>query len=304
MINSYLSSVTVLGAAIGDIVLAVDKLPQRGGDVAAQYRSEQIGGCGFNVLRLLAHLGCPVINGITVGNGSWATKIEKAMNELNIPIYLRSEQDNGWCMVLVEPDGERTFVTVYGCEMDWQQQTLARLPLSASTIYYASGYELQGKNGGVLGEWLVKQKGMKFLDLGPLIQEVDLNFLDLLQPQDTILTLNQDELCVLVGSEENLIEKAKQYAATTKRTLICRLGKQGSWIVTPDQSPEKVAPFVVNVADTIGAGDSHCAGVLLGLAAGRTLKESVRLGNKIAAYTVSQYGVEHIPSWSDLAALG
>lgn len=59
--------------------------------------------------------------------------------------------------------------------------------------------------------------------------------------------------------------------------------------------------FQVEVADTIAAGDSHCAGVIAGLASGLSLVESTRLGNMVAAIVVSKVGSNGAPTRDELA---
>ena len=54
------------------------------------------------------------------------------------------------------------------------------------------------------------------------------------------------------------------------------------------QQPVRIPAYKVPVADTIAAGDSHCAGVLAGLACGQPLTDAVRTGNAVAAIVVSR----------------
>lgn len=149
--------VLVIGGAVGDLVMTLPRLPIRGEDIEALPQARQIGGCAFNVARALTRLEAPVINGMPVGNGEWGAAIEAAMGELGLEVLLRHGQmDNGWCLALVEPDGERTFITVSGCESQWNKAQLATLPLTEHTLIYASGYELAGENGEALREWLTR----------------------------------------------------------------------------------------------------------------------------------------------------
>ena len=122
--------VLVIGGAVGDLVMTLPRLPTSGEDIEAQPQARQIGGCAFNVARALVRLETPVINGMPVGNGEWGSAVEAAMGELGLEVLLRHGQmDNGWCLALVEPNGERTFITVSGCESQWNKAQLATLPL-------------------------------------------------------------------------------------------------------------------------------------------------------------------------------
>jgi sugar/nucleoside kinase (ribokinase family) len=49
--------------------------------------------------------------------------------------------DNGWCLALVEPDGERTFMSFSGVENQWQQRWLDVLNIpSAWSTYPATSW--------------------------------------------------------------------------------------------------------------------------------------------------------------------
>ncbi len=55
-----------------------------------------------------------------------------------ISLIDNAEGDNGWCLALVEPDGERTFMSFSGVENQWNRQWLARyqpLRLAACSIF-------------------------------------------------------------------------------------------------------------------------------------------------------------------------
>ena len=46
----------------------------------------------------------------------------------------------------------------------------------------------------------------------------------------------------------------------------------------------------VDVVNTIGAGDTHCGGVLAGLQEGMTIDDAVKLGNHLSAQVIQQEG--------------
>ncbi|MDP2558100.1 PfkB family carbohydrate kinase [Photobacterium damselae subsp. piscicida] len=83
--------------------------------------------------------------------------------------------------------------------------------------------------------------------------------------------------------------------------LICRFDCEGATVCEPDNIPMTESAFQVEVADTIAAGDSHCAGVIAGLASGLSLVESTRLGNMVAAIVVSKVGSNGAPTRDELA---
>ncbi|MFQ9702333.1 MAG: hypothetical protein ACLR0U_08535 [Enterocloster clostridioformis] len=52
---------------------------------------------------------------VPVGRGMYGNMIAGDLGKLGYPILIRDEEsDNGYCLCLVEEDGERTFITVRG----------------------------------------------------------------------------------------------------------------------------------------------------------------------------------------------
>ncbi|NHB96394.1 PfkB family carbohydrate kinase [Photorhabdus stackebrandtii] len=294
--------ITVIGAAAGDIVLSLPRLPRSGEDQEAKEIDQQIGGSGFNVARALARLQIPVINGIPVGNGYWGKRITKEMQALGLGVTLtNSSLDNGWCLAMVEPDGERSFVSISGCEVDWSSAMLSAITLPERGYIYSSGYVMASKTTAILCDWLLASPPGQtlLLDFGPRLPNIDPAFIDALPVGRTILTLNRDEMTILCGTGDP-VAQASNYSSKRKITIICRLGLQGTWICLPDRDPEHVAAYKVKVVDTIGAGDAHSSGMLAGLSQGMSLKDAVELGNRVAAIVVSRSGAAGAPTIKEL----
>ncbi|AGB84176.1 sugar kinase, ribokinase [Serratia sp. FGI94] len=299
---SAVTPVLVLGAAVGDLVMTLPRLPVSGEDIEARPQGRQIGGCAFNVARVLCRLGVPVVNGMPVGNGEWGAAVEAAMQALGLPVLLRHGQmDNGWCLALAEPNGERTFITVSGCEAQWNKAQLATLPLTPETLVYANGYELVGEPGAALREWLTRlpYDQYRLIDAGPRVGLLGEEFFAMLSDSHTLLTLNRDEVATLCGDGDP-VEAAQRYAAARNFTLICRLDSDGAWICDGKHPPQHIAAYPVEVVDTIGAGDAHSAGLLAALSAGWPLPQAVDLANRVAACVVASRGADAAPDWAQL----
>lgn len=296
--------IVIVGGAVGDIVLTLKQLPSSGQDIEADSQGYQIGGCAFNIARVLRKLELNLINGISVGNDSWGRLVEKEMKNLDLPILLRHEnRDNGWCLALVEPSGERSFITIGGCETDWEHIDLSKLPVLNDSIVYVSGYELAGEESKQLQQWLLAlpDSVLCFIDPGPRITDIDSSFFSRLLTKNILLTLNRDEIILLCGQGDSIIEQVQQYLTKNPITIIARLDSHGAWICRPNRDPVYIPANQVEVVDTIGAGDSHCGGVIAGLALGLSLEDAVRLGNQIAAIVVNRRGANNPPTRAEFA---
>lgn len=132
--------VTVLGAAVVDVIADAYALPWRGCDIELKQQGVNIGGCALNIAIALKRLGIDAQNALPVGHGVWADIIRNAMSAQDLHSAVEAETgDNGWCLALVEPDGERTFMSFSGVENQWQQRWLDTLvvPAKAWSIYPA-----------------------------------------------------------------------------------------------------------------------------------------------------------------------
>lgn len=300
--------VVVIGAAFGDVMLEVNALPRSGDDISALPLGQQIGGCAFNVARALSRLGITPVNGIPAGNGSWGKQVITAMEKENLPVLLRHpSHDNGWCLALVEESKERTFITIDGCEQHWSEELLAQIPVPDNALIYVSGYELVSPESAPLRHWLLAQSDDKtlFADFGPRLRDIDPDFIEKLLAKKPLLTVNRDELAQLNprGGRQSEIQTddAQAFADSYGLPLIARFDKEGAVVCQPGQRPVKIPAFSVPVADTIAAGDSHCAGVLAGLACGLPLTDAVQTGNAVAAIVVSRPGSDGAPTRRELS---
>lgn len=74
------------------------------------------------------------------------------------------------------------------------------------------------------------------------------------------------------------------------RAVIEKRGEAGARIHRPDEDPEDVAGFPVDVHNILGAGDAFASGFLYGYVNGWDLRRSARLGNACGAIVVTRHG--------------
>ena len=106
--------------------------------------------------------------------------------------------------------------------------------------------------------------------------------------------INRKELFSIAGSREESAasELAKKY------DLVCVIKQGGREIIvkTKEASSFSVEPFHVKPVDTLGAGDAFCAGFIAGVNEKKSLYESVRFANAVAAAKVLRKGAQSLPS--------
>jgi len=115
---------------------------------------------------------------------------------------------------------------------------------------------------------------------------------DMLAVSD-VLKLNDDELGVvaemlsITGEEDDIARRlVDRYSL---RLVVLTRGRAGSTLYAPGQTARH-AGLDVEVADTVGAGDSFTAAVTMGLLGGGDLDRIGRHANRLAGYVCSQNG--------------
>ncbi|MRS15031.1 sugar kinase [Enterobacteriaceae bacterium RIT691] len=296
--------VTVIGSAVIDVIADAYALPWRGCDIELQQQSVNIGGCALNVAVALKRLGIEACNALPLGQGVWADMVRNNLQRQGISSIIDTDKgDNGWCLALVEPDGERTFMSFTGVENAWSEAWVSRLPRHRDGLVYLSGYQLTAPCADLLISWLESEpEATALIDFGPRIADVPAERFARIMACKPIITLNRQE-AEMVAARYQLPEQTEAlglaWLERWQSPLIVRQDKDGAWYFSREICGQAAA-FPATVVDTIGAGDSHAGGVLAGLAAGWSLEEAVGLGNAVAAWVVSHRGGDCAPTVGEL----
>lgn len=97
------------------------------------------------------------------------------------------------------------------------------------------------------------------------------------------------EGAILTGSEDPQ-EIADYYLEKGVKAVLIKLGEQGTFVKTFNESFLVPGFMVDKVVDTVGAGDAFAVGLISGLLEGLTLRDSVIRGNAIGALQVMTPG--------------
>lgn len=110
-----------------------------------------------------------------------------------------------------------------------------------------------------------------------------------------------DEGQLLTG-EETPEAVSQFFLDQGSKLVIVKLGADGAYFATKEESSYVPGVKVENVVDTVGAGDGFAAGVISGLLREWSYFDSVKLGNQIGASALSVEGdFEGYPYWDEIA---
>ncbi len=297
----------LVGSVVVDVLLYVDRLPDRGGDLLARHAVAAAGG-GFNVLVGAARLGMPAAYGGRTGTGVFGAQARGALQQAGIAALLPPDEqvDTGLVVGLVEPDGERTFVTAPGAESHLEAHELRALPLRAGDAVYVSGYDLvYPVSGRSLQQWLpgLPPQVLVAIDTGPLVTDIPAQRLWQVLRRADLLSVSAREASMISGLQDPAAAAAWLVGRLAEGGLVVvRTGAGGCWLAAAGAEPLLVPGWPVRAVDTTGAGDAHVAAFLARLSLGEDPPRAARAANVAAALSVERAGPATGPTAQQLEA--
>ena len=195
-------------------------------------------------------------------------------------------------MVIVDGQGERTFLHYPGANRGLREKDIEDSFLSGSQIVHIAGsFLMPGFDGEETARVLERAKNLGALtsldtawdDTGKWLSTIEpaLSYID-------IFLSNRDEAHHISG-KTNLPDIARFFMDYGIKVVAIKMGEEGSFIMTEEEKV-LVPPFSVVAVDGTGAGDAFCAGFLVGYLRGWDLYETGRFANACGAMCVRKMG--------------
>jgi sugar/nucleoside kinase (ribokinase family) len=299
------SRLVSVGDVIADVVLAVDALPPRGGDVLAG-SGRLAAGAALNVLAAAARAGLPGLYAGAHGTGPLGDLVRAALAAEGIAVLHPREAraDTGFTVALVDAGAERTFVTVLGAEAWLGPAHLAATPVAAGDWVHVSGYGLAYPGtGAALAAWLpgLPAGARVIADPGPLAAEAPPEVLAAVRARADWISANEAEALALTGAPDPEAAAARLAARWARSGAVVRLGAAGC-LVAAGGAPVRVPAPSVRAVDASGAGDTHVGTFAAALAHGAVPLAAARRANAAAALSVTRAGPVTAPSSGEVDA--
>ncbi|OFI01469.1 ribokinase [Clostridium acetireducens DSM 10703] len=290
-------NVLALGGIVVDKYLLVEKYPIKGGDTFIKENFQSVGGCATNVAVTLKNLNCTPYIVSKIGsdeNGEFIKKyIEKQCFKEDF-IKLEENQKTGYCITIVDEEGERTFMTYTGCEnqLDYsmiKHEIIKNIDFVYLTAYYILDEENFQEKLYVLNN--IKNQGGKIMfDPGALVSSVNLKNLEQVLKLTDIIVPNEKEkkqICKVFSIKEEYFlnycfKKGINY-------IMVKKGEKGAYAYTKEKQ-YKFNGYNVNSVDTTGAGDSFAAGCIYGFLMNYSLENILKIGCACGAIATTKIG--------------
>jgi sugar/nucleoside kinase (ribokinase family) len=291
-----------VGNIVVDILATVPALPVRGGDVLASDSSIAPGGA-FNVLLAAACQGLPSAYGGGHGTGFFGDLVRSTLIAAGIEAVqpVTTDSDSGYDVALIDAQGERTFVTVFGAEAQLTIDGLNAIVVQPDDLVHVSGYGLlAATNAAAIAPWVeaLPAGNPVLLDPGPLVADIDPGIWAIARDRAEWLSCSEREATVLTGTAD--AHAAVDILARASRSVLVRLGADGC-LLADGGTVEYIPGYPVVAVDTNGAGDAHCGAFLAGLAEGLSAPDAAAQANAAAAIATTRRGPATAPTLAEVA---
>ncbi|MFZ1108395.1 MAG: adenosine kinase [Rhodomicrobium sp.] len=258
---------------------------------------ETSGGSAANTCAGIASLGGKAGFAGKVGRDQFAGVFAHDIRSIGVDFHTGangSETPTGRCLILVTPDGERTMNTNLGAAAEFAEGDLDRGAIEAAQIVYLEGYLFDpeaARRAFFTAADFARGNGAKvaFTLSDPFcVDRHREGFRAFIRDRVDIVFANEKELLSLYPGAS--FEEACAALRTECELAAVTRSEKGSAIIDGERIVEVPAIHVDKVVDATGAGDSYAAGFLYGLATGRDLETSARLGSLAAWEVIGHVG--------------
>lgn len=287
-----MKSVLVIGSTCVDVIIRVDHLPKTEENIHPYSQRFAIGGCAYNVANILGRAGADLTFVTPVGRkGVFGSFVRDHLQTLGFADYVDlPDAQNGCCYCYVESNGERTFVSIHGAEYTFDPSWMERYAQKRFDYAYVCGLEIEEHTGEHLIEYLESAPiGTIVYAPGPRGMRIKKELTDRLFALHPMLHLNSAEAKALSGMDD-LDDALRTLHARTGNAIVATLGAEGARCMENGALYTVSGKQADHVVDTIGAGDSHCGTMLLGLCRGLSMKDALSMANRVSCAVVQTDG--------------
>ena len=260
------------------------------------------GGSASNTINTIAALGGKAAFIGKIGNDEVGDFYRDDMLKNNVKTMLLTSQSDmsGCSIVLITPDGERTFATYLGAAADMQADDISKEAFVGYDIFHIEGYLVQNHELIEKAIRLAKEQGcLVSIDMASYNVVTDnRDFLrDLIKRYVDIVFANEDESYAYthLNPEESVESIAKECDIA-----VVKVGKRGSYVRRGDKQYH-IGAITSSCTDSTGAGDLYAGGFLYALADGFDIRRCCEIGTIAAGRVVEIIGTK-LPeeTWDEL----
>ncbi len=277
-----MSTICCLGDLVVDVIVHLDRDPQRGTDTPASIVHRR-GGSAANVALSAVEAGAQALFVGQVGDDLPGSQLVEEMSYGGVDLHVVRRGSTGTIVVLVDETGERSFLTDRGAAMH-----LSAVPatvLDDVDILHIPAYSFSGGALAETTQQLIGEAVDREIPISLSTSSVSMladygrdRFLDLIRlVRPRFVFANHDEAKFLL--------QGHPWFSHSEATIITASANEARY-VQPDGTDVRVRPEPTDVVDTTGAGDSFTAGYLAAHLRGESPERALTAGHSLARRTL------------------
>ncbi len=286
--------VIVIGDVMTDVIVIPEGPMVRGSDRRARINTRP-GGSGANQAVWFGSMGTRVSFVARVGAKD-KPHLEAYFKGFHVdPVLIAdAEKASGMLVTIIDPDGERSFLTDRGANLDLSHSDMPVWLLDDTRLVVVSGYSLFAEHPRGAVQWMASEARRRHIPV--VVDAASVGFVEEVGPQSFLewtagfstLFANADEATALSGS----IDLETQFARLTPNygRVVIKLGPEGAALGNAAGLRVSLPAPKVEVVDTTGAGDAFAAGFLSAELEGEPIEACLKRGIEAGAAAVAQIG--------------
>jgi len=234
-----------------------------------------------------------------IGNDALGNEIIENLSKKELKYLIQTTPfATGTVQVTVDPKGIPQYEICENVAWDnipftKEMETLAR---NTQTVCFGSLAQRNSVSRATINRFLdcVPETALKIFDINLRQHFYTLELIEHALSRCNILKINDDEL-VIVGKlfgweSKNELEICNQLLHSCDlEIVVLTKGTEGSYVVTQNETSFKPTPLV-EVADTVGAGDSFTAAFVSSLLRSQSISEAHQFAVDVSAFVCTQHG--------------
>jgi ribokinase len=288
------NKIVVIGSSNVDLIMKMDRLPEKGETITDAQFFQVYGGKGANQAIGAVRSGGKVAFVNCVGDDAYTPQmLENFLNDgLDIRyVFQQSGIASGHALVMIGSEGANYLSVAPGANYRLTPQLIdCAMPVIEEAAIIIMQYEIPASTIQYVFEIAQKKNIQVLWNFAPA-RAFDLSYL----ARTEILVVNETEAAFLSGqkveTEMQVEQAANQLIRMGTRMVIITLGKRGAFALSKDEKVF-VPAFKVNAVDTTSAGDVFCGSFAVALTEGKTLTQCLQFASAASAICVTRIGAQ------------
>jgi 2-dehydro-3-deoxygluconokinase len=280
-----------LGSLTLEIIVRIEKWPAYGGQHVVNVSSLDYtaGGCGVNVCCFAGRLGAKTRIISPIGTGRHGQEVLEELKSSHVETgslkFYKNKVGNAIIITTI-PNGDWSVMESIDPSMFLEVRDLpAQTLFKKAKIFHVDGFSfITVAHKETVSAAIDKAKAagcLVSIDASVPAVDEDLEYLRQIFHKGDIVFGNLYE-CLAVSDTKNINQAIKAFQKMGPKLCVIKKGDKGSTVITPERTFD-VPPFIVEVVDTVAAGDAYIATTLYRLLQGDNLYDACLHGSAAGA---------------------